>query len=134
MKAALALALVACTVGSSATAAPPAGQRYQLEAQISGGDAAEARPRLVMAAGEPATIQIANQKYSFRLTATPDAAGNVSIASLVTGWTPAGLAHQDKQAQVRADGTALQLLFPGLPASGSTGDIKVDIRISPVAK
>ena len=132
MKAAIALALAASTLGA-ASSAQPGPQRYNLEPQVRGGDSAEARPRLIIAAGEPATIQIANQKYALRMTASPDAAGNVAIASLVTSWTSNGLAHQDKQAEVRADGSLVQLRFPRIDGALSTGEIVVDVRVSPAA-
>lgn len=130
MKNAIALALAACTLASAA--AGPAEKRYQIEAEVRDGSSTPKRPRLLIAAGEPATIQMADQKRAFRLTATPDGNGRVAISSFVTSWTPDGLAHQDKQAEISADGTALQLRFAG--GHPATAELAVDIRVRPIAE
>ena len=129
MRNAIALALAACTLASAAI--QPAEQRYQVEAEVRDGTAAPKRPRLLFAAGQPATIHMADHKRSFRLTATPDADGNIAISSFVTSWTPDGLAHQDKQADIRADGTPLHLRFPS--AHPAAAELVVDIRVTAVA-
>ena len=124
-------ALAAAAIGpASAETSRP--QRFQLVAEVTDGSAAPLQPRLLIQAGEPATIQIANERYSFRLTATPDAAANVAIASLVTTWSPAGLVHQDRNAQVRADGTPVRLTFDRIDApDGSHRQFQIALSVTP---
>ena len=132
LKLILTAAIAAVAVQGSAAAEANRPQRFQLMAEVTDGTAAPLHPRLLIQAGEPATIQIANERYAFRLTATPDAASNVAVASLVTSWTPSGLVHQDRQAQVRADGTPVHLVFDRVePGNGAHRRIDVDLRVVP---
>ena len=127
--AALALATIAA---GSATAADTSPRRFQVEAQVRDGDAEPTRPRLLVEAGKPATIQIANHLYSLRVTATPDAAAEVAIASMVTSWSPSGLVHQDRHANVSADGTPVHMSFDRTdPASGEQRRLEIELRITP---
>jgi hypothetical protein len=130
MKNAIALALAACTLGSAAI--QPAEQRYQIEAEVRDGATAPKRPRLTVVAGQPATIQMADRKRSLRVTATPDANGKVAVSSFVTSWTPDGLAHQNEQAEIKADGALLQMSFPG--THPATAELAVDIKVTPVTQ
>ena len=105
---------------------------YLVEAEVRDGGEAPTRPRLLVEAGEPATIQIANQRFALRLTATPDAAANVAIASLMTSWAPFGLVHQDRHAQVRADGTPVLLSFMRTDAAtGETHPLEIRLQVRP---
>lgn len=128
-----AIALTAC-LAAPAAAQPPA-PRYQVEAEIRDGGATPVRPRLVIKAGEPATIAIANQNYSLHLVATPNADAKVGIASQVTTWERTGLIHQGGNQEVSADGTPLQLRFRRTdPASGETRELAIDLRVTPVTR
>ena len=130
MKNAIALAIAACTLGSAVI--QPAEQRFQIEAEVRDGTATPKRPRLLVVAGQPATIQMADRKRSLRVSATPDANGKVAISSFVTSWTPDGLAHQNEQAEIKADGALHQMSFPG--THPATAELAVDIRVSPIAQ
>ena len=127
--------LVMMTLSAAAVAPAAAETRsatYLVEAEVSDGDTAPTRPRLLVEAGRPATIEIANERFSLRLTATPDETANVAIASLVTSWAPSGLVHQDRQARVRADGTPVQLSFMRTDAAtGETRPLEVRLQVRP---
>jgi hypothetical protein len=121
---------------SAAAVAPAAAEMRAAtdlgEAEVSDGDAAPTRPRLLVEVGRPATIEIANERFALRVTATPDEAANVVIASLVTSWAPSGLVHQDRHAEVRADGTPLRLSFMRTDAAtGETRPLEVRLQVQP---
>ena len=129
------LTMMALSVAAMAPAAAEMrAATYLVEAEVRDGEAVPTQPRLLVEAGQPATIQIANERFALRLTATPDAAANVAIASLVTSWAPFGLVHQDRQAQVRADGTPILLSFMRTDAAtGETHPLEVRLQVRPAS-
>lgn len=132
---AAALALALGLTGPAAETTTAAPMRFELQAEIRDGGAVTSRPRLIAVAGEPATILIANEKYSLRVTATAQASAEVSVDSLVTSWSRAGLVHQDKHTQLRADGMPAALHFTRIdPATGEARQLVIDIEAAPVAR
>ena len=127
------LTMMALSVAAVAPAAAEMrASTYLLEAEVRDGGAEPIQPRLLVAAGHPATIEIANERFALRLTATPDETSNVAIASIVTSWAPSGLVHQDRHAEVRADGTPMQLSFMRTDAAtGETRPLEVRLQVRP---
>jgi hypothetical protein len=131
--AALALLAAALLPAAAVEAGAPAPARFMVEARISHGSDAPAQPRLIVEAGNPATIQIANRDYALRLTATPGAADDVAVTSRVTMWTPTGLVHQDRHAELRAGGAPLRIGFRRAGGDGAAAaPIEIDLRVTPV--
>jgi hypothetical protein len=130
----LALAMFGAFGATALPAATPAGTaaQYDVSVRMQDGDRPATNPRLLTRAGEAATFEIANDSYSLRMTATPDAEGHVTLASSVSSWTPRGLTNDARTVQLEADGEARMLSFPHIdPVTGATRQIRLDIRIRP---
>jgi hypothetical protein len=128
----IALAGIASFAAQPLGAATPAAE-YDVQLLVRDGDAAPTRPRLLVRAGSPATFMIANERYSMRLVATPDAAGRVDLASQVSTWNPDGLHNDASTINIAADGAPSTLLMPHTdPGTGQARQLRVEVSIRPV--
>lgn len=127
------LALVPATIlAAPAFAATPAPARYDVQLIVRDGEAAPTRPRLLVDAGRPATFVVANQSYSMRVTAIPDAGGRVSLDSLISSWTPQGLHNDASTITVDANGESSTILFPHTdPGTGVTRQMRIEVSVRP---
>jgi hypothetical protein len=132
--------LLAPAIAFAATALPAAtpvaasAAHYDVSVRMQDGDLPATNPRLVTRAGQAATFEIANESYSLRMTATPDADGHVTLASSVSSWTAHGLTNDAQTVRLEADGEARILSFPHTdPATGATSRIRLDVRVRPAS-
>jgi hypothetical protein len=122
----------AATALPAATPATIGAAQYDVAVRMQDGDQPATNPRLLTRAGEPATFVIANDSYSLRMTATPDADGHVVLASQVSSWTPHGLASDVQSLRLEANGEAGMLSFPHTdPATGAVRRIRLDVTVRP---
>ena len=122
----------AATALPAATPAAPAATRYDVSVRMQDGDAPATNPRLLTEAGRTATFEVANDSYSLRMTATPDAGGHVALASSLSSWTPHGLANDARNLRMEADGEAGTLSFSHTdPATGAVRPLRLEIRVRP---
>src|SRR4051794_31217946 len=105
-------AAAACAATASMAAAATGAAQYDVSVRMQDGDRPATNPRLVTSAGQAATFEIANDSYSLRMTATPDAEGHVTLASSLSSWTPRGLTNDAQTVRLAADGEARMLSFP----------------------
>jgi hypothetical protein len=127
-----AAAACAATASLAATPAATGAVQYDVSVRMQDGDRPATNPRLVTGAGQAATFEIANESYSLRMTATPDADGHVTLASSLSSWTPRGLTNDAQTVRLEADGEARMLSFPHVdPATGATSRIRLDVRVRP---
>ena len=131
----LVLAGAGALAGTALPAATPASgtaAHFDVSVRMQDGAAAATNPRLLTSAGQPATFEIANERYSLRMTATPDAAGHVTLASQLSSWTPHGLANDAQTLRMEANGEMGTLSFPHTdPATGAVSVIRLDVRVRP---
>jgi hypothetical protein len=122
----------AAILAAPASALTPAPAQYDVRLIVRDGDAAPTTPRLLVDAGRPATFVVANQSYSMRVTATPDARGRVSLDSLVSSWTPQGLHNDSSTVTIDADGEPRTILFPHTdPGTGATRQMRIEVSVRP---
>lgn len=131
----LALASFAALAAPAALAgAPAAPQDYDVRLVVRDGDKAPTRPRLLVRAGHAATFMIANERYSMRLVATPDAAGRVNLASNISTWHADGLHNDASTINIAADGAPSTLLMPHTdPGTGEPRQLGVEVSVRPSA-
>jgi hypothetical protein len=131
--------LVLATAGAFAATALPAATpatagaaQYDVSVRMQDGDRPATNPRLLALAGHAATFMIANDSYSLRMTATPDADGHVAVAYEVLSWTAHGLNSDARELRLEADGEPGMLSFPHTdPATGAVSQIRLDVRVRP---
>jgi hypothetical protein len=129
----LAPAAIAAIITTAAPAATPAAH-YAISVRMQDGDRPATNPRLLVQADEPASFVIANDSYSLRMVATPDAEGHVTLASEVSSWTPHGLANDAQTIRLEAGGEARSLSFAHTdPTSGTVSRIRLDVSVRPVS-
>lgn len=125
------IALLAATA-SAPVAAETLPGRYHVQVTMRVGDAAPVNPNLVAEAGKPATFMIANDRYRIHMTATPGTDGKVALSSEFNAWTPAGLRHFERAAQMEVGGQPVRVAFPsGDPATGATSEVQIEVRVVP---
>lgn len=132
----MALAAIASFAAQPLGAATPAAAtaaQYDVQLVVRDGDAAPTNPRLLVRAGEPATFMITNKSYSLSVTATPDEAGRVSLASQVSTWSPDGLHTDGSTVTLDANGETSTILSPHAePGTGAVTGMRIDVTVRPV--
>jgi hypothetical protein len=114
-----------------AWAATPA-HDYDVRLVVRDGDKPPTSPRLMVRAGGAATFMIANERYSMRLVATPDASGRVNLASNISTWHRDGLHNDASTINVAADGQPSTILMPHIdPGTGEARQLRVEVSIRP---
>jgi hypothetical protein len=133
MKRAIATALaLACASPLLLAAGAPAPARYQIQLVMHEDGRAPVRPSLVVEAGEPATFMVGNERYNWRVVATPHA-GRVVVASDIAAWSPQGLRPNGSSLELAADGAPATISFRRVdPSTGIAGDVRIEISATPL--
>jgi hypothetical protein len=122
----------AATALPAATPVAPGAAEYDVSVRMQDGDKPATNPRLLTRAGHAATFMIANESYSLRMTATPDAEGHVAVTYQVSSWTPHGLTSDGRDLRLEANGEPSMLSFPHTdPATGAMSQIRLDVSVRP---
>jgi len=130
---ALAAAAPAASATDAATPAAVPAPQFQFRLTMRDGDAAPTHPTLTALAGETATVMIANDSYSMRITATSDAQGKVALVSQIAAWTPRGIENYADNVELVANGEPGMVAFRRTdPATGASSDVRIEISVRPL--